>query len=104
VAEFLRAMRDPATVHAMCEDYRAAASTDLDDDRADRAAGRTVACPTLVLWGEHSVVGRHTDDVPGIWRGYAPDLTAECLPGGHFLPEEAPEATVRALTEFFARP
>lgn len=101
LAEYLRAFRDPAAVHSMCEDYRAAATIDLVHDREDRAAGRKVACPLLALWGRASVVGRSYDDVAAIWRAYAPDLTAAALPGGHFLPEESPRETVEALVGFF---
>lgn len=98
--EYLRAFRDPAVVHAMCEDYRAGASVDLDHDRKDRAEGRTVRCPTLVLWGERSVVGRLYDDQLGIWRQYAPDARGHALPAAHFLPEERPDEVAEALLGF----
>ncbi|HYH37259.1 MAG TPA: alpha/beta hydrolase [Azospirillum sp.] len=101
-AEYLRAFRDPATVHAMCEDYRAGASIDLDHDRKDRAEGRRVACPTLALWGERSVVGRLYDDQLGIWRRYAPQAEGHGVPAGHFLPEERPAEVTEALLRFFA--
>ncbi len=100
-AEYLRAFRDPASVHAMCEDYRAAAGIDLDHDRKDRAEGRAVECPALVLWGERSVVGRHYDDPLAIWRGFAPQVQGRALSAGHFLPEERPEEVAEALMEFF---
>lgn len=95
------AFRDPATVHAMCEDYRAAASIDLEHDRADRAAGRKVDGPALLLWGRNSAVGRLYDDPLGIWRGYAPSIRGREMPAGHFIPEEAPEETAQALLDFF---
>lgn len=97
VAEYLRCFRDPATIHATCEDYRAAATIDLEHDTAD--AGRRVECPLLVLWGDTGVVGQMYDAL-GVWRQYARDVTGEALPSGHFVVEEAPEATLRALTEF----
>lgn len=100
-AAYLDAFRNPATVHAMCEDYRAAATTDLDHDRADRAAGRTVGCPVLALWGKDSIVGRGYDDPLGLWQAYAPRAEGRALPGGHFLPEENPAGTLDALYAFF---
>lgn len=100
VGAYLRAFRDPAAVHAMCEDYRAAASIDLVHDRADREAGRTVRCPALVLWGGHSTVGRLYPDPLAIWRRYAPAVQGAAIPAGHFLPEERPAETARALLDF----
>ena len=84
--EYRRCFRDPAAIHASCEDYRAAASIDLEHDRAD--LGRRIDCPLLVLWGARGVVG------PAEVRGGAVDC-------GHFLAEEAPEETLRALRDFF---
>lgn len=100
-AAYLTAFRDPATVHAMCEDYRAAATIDLVHDREDRDAGHRVDCPALALWGERSAVGRLCADVPGVWRRYAPAVEGRALPASHFLPEERPEETARALLDFF---
>jgi haloacetate dehalogenase len=100
VAEYRRAFRDPATIHATCEDYRAAASIDLEHDAAD--ADAKIACPLLVLWGENGVVGRLYDPM-AIWREKARDVTGKALPCGHFLPEEAPEETLAAMLAFFAR-
>ncbi len=102
LAAYLTAFRNPATVHAMCEDYRAAATIDQVHDREDRAAGRTVDCPALALWGERSAVGRLYDDPLGIWRPYAPAIQGHSMPSGHFIPEEAPEETAQALLTFFA--
>lgn len=97
VAEYKRCFRDPATIHSTCEDYRAAATIDLADDAAD--AARKIECPLLVLWGRDGVVGRLYDPLT-IWRGKATDVRGEALPCGHFLPEEAPEETLRALDAF----
>ena len=69
-AEYERCFRDPATIHATCEDYRAAASIDLEHDDADVAAGRKVTCPLLVLWGDKGVVHRYFDPVAD-WRTVA---------------------------------
>jgi haloacetate dehalogenase len=88
---------DPATIHASCEDYRAAATIDLDHDAADR--GRRVECPLLVAWGDRGAMHR-LYDVPATWRERAGDITALSLPCGHFVPEEAPRETVAALVAF----
>lgn len=100
MAEYRRAFRDPRTIHATCEDYRAGASIDLVHDAAD--ADRKVECPLLVLWGERGVVGRLYDPL-AIWRDKASDVAGAALPCGHFLPEEAPRETLAALTRFLRR-
>jgi haloacetate dehalogenase len=100
VEEYVRCFRDPATIHASCEDYRAAVGTDLDDDDAAAARGQLVTAPTLALWGEHGFVGRHYGDVTAIWRDYADTVTGHSLPCGHFLAEECPKETAEALTDF----
>ncbi|MCP3016708.1 alpha/beta hydrolase [Nocardiopsis dassonvillei] len=97
VDEYVRCFRDPAAIHASCEDYRAAASIDLEHDRAD--AGRRLECPVLLLWGRHGFVGRHYD-VPDAWSGYARDVRGHALDCDHYVPEEAPEATARHLRAF----
>ncbi len=97
VAEYRRCFRDPATIHATCEDYRAGASIDLEHDSAD--AGKKVQCPLLVLWGGNGVVGRLYDPL-AIWREKAVDVRGHALPCGHFLPEEAPDETLGALRLF----
>ncbi|MFF2851002.1 alpha/beta fold hydrolase [Streptomyces sp. NPDC058001] len=102
LAEYVRCFADPAAVHASCEDYRAALTVDLAHDDADAAAGRTIDCPVLALWGEHSFVGR-TYDVPEVWRAYAKDVRGEALPCDHYVPEEAPVDTARLLGSFFGR-
>lgn len=99
VAEYLRCFRDPATIAASCADYRAAATIDLEHDEADRRAGRKVQCPLLVLWGAEGFVGRKYV-VINVWREYALDVQGQSVPGGHFLPEEAPAETLAALLAF----
>lgn len=99
VAEYVRCFSDPATIHASCEDYRAAATVDLEHDEVDATAGRRVSCPVLVLWGSRGFVGGHYD-VLAVWRAYADDLRGGPVDCGHFLPEEAPEQTLAALAAF----
>lgn len=97
VAEYLRCFSDPATIHASCEDYRAGASIDLEHDEED--LDRKIACPVLALWGEASFVGGHYD-VVAAWKERAVNVTGRGLPGGHWLPETAPEETHEALAAF----
>ncbi|HEV7973597.1 alpha/beta hydrolase [Amycolatopsis sp.] len=92
---------DPAAIRASCEDYRAAASIDLEHDAVD--AGRKLTCPTLVLWGEHSFVGTNYD-VLAAWREYAAEPVGEALPCDHYLPEEQPGSTASAMRRFFGGP
>jgi len=97
LAEYARCFRDPAVVHATCEDYRAAASIDLEHDEADMH--RRVECPLLALWGAKGLMERHFD-VLATWRERCRDVRGRALPCGHFLPEEAPEETAAALGAF----
>ena len=97
--EYLRCILDPATVHGICEDYRASAGIDLDHDREDRALGRKVACPMLVLWGARGVVGRVVDPLAE-WRLVAADVRGKALDCGHYLAEEAPEAVLAEALPF----
>jgi haloacetate dehalogenase len=99
LAEYLRAFGDPACIHATCECYRAGATVDLENDRKDFAAGRKIACPSLLLWGEGSVVGKLCKPLE-TWRDFIDHPAGQALPGGHFLPEEAPQQTLKALLEF----
>ena len=94
LAEYEAAFDDPATIHAQCEDYRAAASIDLEHDAAD--AGARIACPLLVLWGERGAMHR-VYDVRSTWADQGVDVRGRAIDSGHFLAEEAPEATAREL-------
>jgi haloacetate dehalogenase len=100
VSEYVRCFRQPAAIHASCEDYRAAVGPDLADDDAAAARGQRVTAPMLALWGEHGFVGRHYGDVAEIWRGYADTVTGRSLPCGHHLAEEVPLETAAILQEF----
>jgi haloacetate dehalogenase len=98
--DYLRCVRRPDTIHAMCEDYRAGATIDRVHDEADRGR-RRIECPLLVLWGGRGKLPALYDDVLGIWRGWADDVRGRALDCGHFLAEEAPEDTLAELLEFF---
>ena len=99
-----RVFADPAARHAMIEDYRAAASVDLEHDAASAAAGDRITAPCLVLWGERGVVGGNPESPLEVWRTRAagPGLvTGAVVPGaGHFLAEENHGDTLAALQAF----
>ena len=101
VAEYVRCFSDPDAVRGSTEDYRAAATIDLEHDEVDAEAGRRIGVPLLALWGEAGFVG-NAYDVLDVWRQYAVDVRGHAVPGGHYLPEEAPEQTLAALTDFLA--
>jgi haloacetate dehalogenase len=92
-------------VHAICEEYRAAATLDVAADDSDRAAGRRIACPTLVLWGAGGPIDSWYADAGGpleVWRGWAADVGGRAVAGGHFFAEQNPTETARLLYDFFA--
>ncbi|MDA0689226.1 MAG: alpha/beta hydrolase [Proteobacteria bacterium] len=97
--EYRRIYSDPAAVHAMCEDYRASANMDMDIDKADIAAGKTIDCPLNVLWGDAAPMGR-LYDVLGIWQMEATRAEGKSMPGGHTFQEENPEQTYDELRRF----
>lgn len=101
VSEYVRCFIDPETIRASCEDYRAAASIDLEHDEIDAAAGRRITCPLLVLWGAQGFVGTRYD-VLEVWRRYADDVRGHSVDSGHFLPEEVPSQTIDALRGFLS--
>jgi haloacetate dehalogenase len=103
LAEYQRCIAKPGTASSICEDYRASASLDLEHDRADRAAGRRLAQPLRVLWGEQGAVGR-CFDVPTLWREVADDFTGQALPCGHYIAEEAPQLMLPQALQFFNAP
>lgn len=100
MAEYVRCFKDPACVAATCEDYRAAATIDLEHDAKD--AGTKLTMPLLALWGSKGLVGA-LYDVPAVWRDYALNVEGHSLPCGHFLPEEQPDAVSAALIQFFGK-
>ncbi len=96
LAEYKRCFRDPATIHATCEDYRAGASIDLEHDEADIA--KKIECPVLAIWGG-PITGRK--GVIEAWQERATNVTGLPIDCGHFLAEEKPAETVEALRSFF---
>jgi haloacetate dehalogenase len=98
-AEYLRCYLNPATVHATCEDYRAGATYDFELDEADRTSGRRIQCPLLALWAARGQLPRWYD-VVAIWRDWADDVQGGPIDSGHYMAEEAPDATIEALRAF----
>lgn len=98
LADYLACLRDPAAIHAMCEDYRAAWTIDKRFDEEDRGR-RKIAAPVLVLWGAVTVAAKSP---LAKWQAWADDLRGEPLPCGHFLPEERPAETAAKLLAFFS--
>jgi haloacetate dehalogenase len=98
--DYRRAIHDPATVHAMCEDYRAGLGVDRAADDADRAEGRTFACPVLVGWATRDDMEELYGDPVSVWRDWAPDVRGVPIESGHHIAEDAPDELARLLREF----
>jgi haloacetate dehalogenase len=104
-AAYIDALRDPAHVHAICEEYRAAATLDREHDQTDRRSGRRITSPLLALWSADGALGTWYADAGGpiaLWRAWSDEARGHALNAGHFFPEEAPAETARALSHFFA--
>jgi haloacetate dehalogenase len=97
---YRRALEDPGAVEAMCEDYRAGAGVDVEDDEADRQAGKRIECPLLVLWGERGALPHLYPSVLDVWRPWASEPTGGAIDAGHFLPEDRPRETAKRLLDF----
>jgi haloacetate dehalogenase len=102
LAEYQRCLALPGAAHGICEDYRAAATIDLEHDRQDRDAGRRLALPLMVLWGEQGVVGRCFDPLAE-WQRVAADVQGGALPCGHYIAEEAPDTLLERVLPFLAQ-
>jgi haloacetate dehalogenase len=104
-AQYIDQLKDPAHLHAICEEYRAAASIDRAHDRADRVKGRRIDSPVLALWSDTGPLASWYADAGGpleIWRDLAPRIAGWPVSGGHFFPEEHPSDTAGALGAFFS--
>ncbi|MDE1169568.1 MAG: alpha/beta hydrolase [Pseudomonas sp.] len=101
LAAYKKAFRDPEVRHAMCEDYRAAAAEDTEHDAADRAAGKQLQCPVLVLWPQAQRAARTPLEV---WRGWAREVSGKGIGGGHLQPEESPQAVLAQVLPFLMQP
>ncbi len=103
--EYVSTYRDPARVHGICEEYRAAATIDVEHDRADKEASKRIECPMLHLWAEGGPLDTFyaKDSGPlGIWRQWAPHAHGQAMKGGHFFPEENPDDTGVLVKQFLS--
>ena len=102
LADYMSAIHDPRMIQGMCEDYRAAATIDLEHDRASRAQGAKIQCPLLVLWGRKGKIEAWYDAL-SIWKGYcAADVSGGPVNSGHYLAEEVPGEVLERLAAFFS--
>ncbi|HEX5508143.1 MAG TPA: alpha/beta hydrolase, partial [Pseudolabrys sp.] len=104
-AAYIETLRDPVRVHAICEEYRAAATLDHDHDIEDRQRDRRISCPVLVLWSGRGPLNTWYADAGGplaLWRNWASNVSGSPVNGGHFFPEEFPQRTAEELMRFFA--
>jgi haloacetate dehalogenase len=99
-ADYRRAIHDPATVAAMLEDYRAGVGVDRAADDADRAAGRRITSPTLVVWSTRDDLEQLYGDVLAVWRPWTTDLHGGPIDSGHHMAEDAPDELARQLNAF----
>lgn len=104
-AAYVQALRDPRHAHAICEEYRAAATIDREHDRSDRASQHRIVCPLLALWSARGPLATWYVEEGGpiaLWRAFCDEVVGHALDAGHFFPEEIPQQTADALTRFFS--
>jgi haloacetate dehalogenase len=101
--QYVSTYRDPVRVHGICEEYRAAATIDVQHDQADKQAGKRIECPMLHLWAEGGPLNTFYEKEGGslgIWRQWAPHVQGQVMKGGHFFPEENPDDTAVLVKQF----
>lgn len=100
---YTKALRSPEHIHAICEEYRAAATIDREHDKIDRQNDHTITCPTLLLWGADGALDIWYKEQGGpleLWKPIAPNIQGESIQGGHFFAEEAPSVLHQKLIHF----
>ena len=97
---YVNVMRDPAAVHAMCEDYRAGFTVDMEDQKRDEEEGRKIQCPLMVLWGKQGVIEKYFNAIEEWQKVSSSTVVGESLDCGHYIPEEAPQALLSKILEF----
>jgi haloacetate dehalogenase len=100
LAEYERCIQIPGSARGICEDYRASATVDLAQDRADIAAGHKLQLPLKVLWGENGAIGQNFAVLP-LWRDRAVQVCGQALPCGHYIAEEVPKLLLAQAQDFF---
>lgn len=101
LGEYVKQFGDREGVHAMCEDYRAAATVDLEEAKADLKEGRKIRCPVRVLWGKKGEIERSFDALKE-WRAVSEgEVSGEAVESGHYIPEEVPDVLLKHVEEFF---
>lgn len=97
---YVKVMGEQEAVHGMCEDYRAAASIDLEEARDDIKTGRQIQCPLRVLWGKYGVIEKCFDAVNEWQSVSSSSVEGEPVPSGHYIPEELPDVLLKHVKEF----
>jgi haloacetate dehalogenase len=101
VKEYVDQMREMQGVHGMCEDYRAGASVDLDEQRADIKQNRRIQCPVFAIWGAKGLVAKKFDVVAEWKKVSDASVQGEAVDSGHYIPEELPDMLLRRIKDFF---
>jgi len=103
---YVKALRDPAHVHSICEEFRAAATIDHEHDNETRVFNQRINCPVLAVWAKAGALDTWYNDAGGplaIWKNWARQVEGQAISGGHFFPEEEAEETAGLLKSFLLR-